>query len=113
MTQTQIVPENFEVAAAENPQGASFVENIIVAVVQQVEWQYPGLTGEQKKAKCLEILRKKFTEIYNEFDRNIYDLPPLVDFLARFLVIPLLPALIDQTVKLLNGVGIFERKGAA
>lgn len=113
MSQTQTVPESFEVAAEANPQGASFVENIVAAVVQQVEWQHPGLTGEQKKAKCLELLRNKFTTIYNEFDRNIYDLPPLVDFLSRFLIIPLLPALIDAAVKLFNGVGIFEHKGAA
>lgn len=96
----------FQELAAEKPEAAALLQTVVTTAVQDVEHHFADLPGIEKKKlaeqQAIELLQKAYdvADIWFGF-------PSLVDYAAKELLIPLIPAAIDGIVRMFNGTGLF------
>lgn len=103
--------------AKTQPAQAHLAQLIAAKAVNNVEHHFGDAPGGQKKKMALDAAEsfldkllsdpEKLKALYDQFDKHVWDLPPLVDFAAKELIIPHLPALIDDAVQTYHAIGEF------
>ena len=99
----------FQELAAQKPEAAALLQTVVTTAVQDVEHHHGDLPGAEKKRlaeqQAIELLQKAY---------DVADLwfgfPSLADYVAKELLIPLIPAAIDGIVQMFNGTGFFTHQ---
>lgn len=103
----QMTPTNFEDLQKQFPQQAAVLQSLVTKAVSSTEHHLADAAGDKKKelakVQAIDLLEKT----YDGVAMVIPAMNGPVAFLAKEVLIPLIPDLIDWVVDLFNQTGVF------